>query len=94
MKSKICTLISTVMMFVPWTIFLLRANRWALESPAAEIIVVSYVALMVFSGIFTVLCYAKGAVKNKLMQVCTAVNGIYAVVGAGLGIWMAYTVWM
>ena len=52
---------------------------WALESPVAEIMVYSYAAFMIFSGIFSILSYTKGKVKSKLMQVCVVINSIYAV---------------
>ncbi len=39
MKNKILTAISAIMVFVPWTIFLLRMNDWALQSPTAEIMI-------------------------------------------------------
>ena len=52
---------------------------WALKSPAAEIMILSYAAFMIFSGIFSILAYTKGKVKSKLMQVCVAINSIYAV---------------
>lgn len=68
-----------MMLFVPWTILPLRTFDWALESPVAEIMIYSYAAFMIFSGIFTVAAYIKGGVKNKLMQICTVINGLYAV---------------
>ena len=79
MKNKILTAISATMLFVPWTILPLRTFDWALKSPAAEIMVYSYAAFMIFSGIFSILAYTKGRVKSKLMQVCVAINSIYAV---------------
>lgn len=79
MKNKILTAISTIMLFVPWTILLLRSFDWALESPVAEIMIYSYAAFMIFSGIFSILAYTKGKVKSKLMQICVAINNIYAV---------------
>ncbi len=79
MKNKVCTAIATLMLFIPWTIFPLRTFDWALESPVAEIIVYSYATFMILSGIFSILSYTKGKVKNKWMQVCTVINGIYAV---------------
>ena len=79
MKNKILTSISTIMLFVPWTIFPLRSFDWALESPAAEIIIFSYAAFMIFSGIFSIFAYTKGKAKSKLMQVCVAINSTYAV---------------
>lgn len=79
MKNKILTAVSTIMLFIPWTILPLRSFDWALKSPAAEIIILSYAAFMIFSGIFSILVYTKGKVKSKLMQVCVAINSIYAV---------------
>lgn len=67
------------MLFIPWTILPLRTFDWALESPVAEIMVYSYAAFMIFSGIFSILSYTKGKVKSKLMQVCVVINSIYAV---------------
>lgn len=78
MKNKIITAVSTIMIFVPWTILPLRTFDWALESPVAEIMIYSYAAFMIFSGIFTAVSYFKAGVKNKLMQICTVINGIYA----------------
>ena len=65
MKNKILTAISTIMLFIPWTILPLRTFDWALESPVAEIMVYSYAAFMIFSGIFSILSYTKGKVKSK-----------------------------
>lgn len=79
MKNKILTAISTIMLFIPWTILPLRSFDWALESPVAEIMIFSYAAFMIFSGIFSILVYTKSKVKSKLMQVCVAINSIYAV---------------
>lgn len=67
MKNKVLTAISTIMLFIPWTILPLRRFDWALESPTAEIIIFSYAAFMIFSGIFSILTYIKGKVKSKLI---------------------------
>ncbi len=89
MKSKILTFISTLMMFMPWSIFPLRTLDWALESPAAEIILSCYAAFMIFSGIFTIASYIKAKVENNLMKICLLVNSLYAVVGvAAFGMMM------
>lgn len=82
MKKKIITVICTVMLFVPWSILPLRTFDWALKTPVAQIMISCYAAFMIFSGIFTILSYTKGGVKNMWMQVCSVVNGIYAVGGA------------
>lgn len=79
MKEKILTAVSTLMIFIPWTILPLRTFDWALESPAAEIIVYSYAAFMVFSGIFTLLSYTTAGVKNNLMKICLVITLMYAV---------------
>ena len=84
MKDKLCTVISAVMLFSPCTILPLRTFDWALESPAAEIIIYSYAAFMIFSGIFSVAAYAAGHVRNKWMQVCMVINCIYTVGAVGI----------
>lgn len=81
MKNKILTAVSTIMLFVPWTILPLRAFNWALESPAAEIMIACYAVFMVLSGVFTILSYVKAKAENSLMKVCLVVNSLYAVAG-------------
>lgn len=90
-KEKIGTLISTVMMAVPWSILILRQNQWALESPTAEIMISCYAVFMILSGIFTALFYQKYKVTNPLMQICLVVNGLYTVAGIGAFVMMAIT---
>lgn len=82
MKNKIVTAISTIMLFIPWTILPLRTFDWALESPAAEIMISSYAVFMIFSGLFTILSYIKAKVQNNLMKICLIVNSLYAAGGA------------
>lgn len=77
----ILTGIAGLMVFLPWTILILRRYEWALESPAAEIMIGSYAAFMIFSGAFTFVVYMKGKVRNTLMKVCLVVNEIYAAAG-------------
>lgn len=84
MKNKILTAVSTIMLFVPWTILPLRTFDWALESPAAEIMIAFYAIFMVFSGIFTIISYVKAKTQNNLMKVCLVVNSLYAVAGVVL----------
>ena len=81
-NNLILTLICTLMVFIPWTILPLRANAWALESPTAEIMIASYAAFMVFSGIFTMIAYVKAHMQNTLMKLCVVITGMYAVGGA------------
>lgn len=77
MKEKIITTVSMLMIFIPWTILILRQNPWALQSPVAEIMISGYAAFMIFSGVFTVLAYVKGKVENNLMKICLVVNSMY-----------------
>lgn len=81
MKNKILTAVSASMLFVPWTILPLRTFDWALESPVAEIMIASYAAFMIFSGVFTILSYVRAKIQNNLMKFCLIINGIYAVGG-------------
>lgn len=81
MKEKIITAVSTLMIFIPWTILILRQNPWALESPVAEIMISGYAAFMIFSGVFTVLAYVKGKVENNLMKICLVINSVYGIGG-------------
>ena len=81
MKNRILTIVSAVMLFVPWTILLLRTFDWALESPAAEIMIACYAMLMIFGGVFTIISYVKAKVQNNLMKVCLIVNSLYVVAG-------------
>ncbi len=85
MRNKILTAVSTIMLFIPWTILPLRANyQWALDY--AHIMIPCYAAFMIFSGVFTILSYAKAKVQNNLMKVCLIVNSLYAAFGvAALG---------
>lgn len=91
MKNKLLTALSTVMLFVPWTILPLRTFSWALQSPVAEIMISCYAAFMIFSGIFTILSYIKCKVQNNWMKVCAVINGIYAVGGMAVFAMMTTT---
>ncbi len=85
MKNKILTAISTIMLFIPWTILPLRINfQWALDY--AHIMIPCYAVFMILSGVFTILSYVKAKAQNNLMKVCLIVNSLYAVFGvAALG---------
>lgn len=81
MEKKFLTVVSTLLIFVPWTILPFRSFDWALESPVAEIMISSYAVLMVLGGVFTILSYVKAGVQNNLMKVCLVVNSLYAAGG-------------
>jgi len=81
MKNKILTAVCIMMLFVPWTILPLRGYDWALQSPTAEIMISCYAAFMIFSGIFTIVCYAKVKVQSGLMKGCLIVNSLYGACG-------------
>lgn len=65
MKNKLLTAICTIMILIPWTILPLRRFDWALQSPAAEIMISCYAAFMIFSGIFTIATYVKEKVQSR-----------------------------
>ena len=65
MKNKILTAVSTIMMFVPWTILPVREFEWALKSPVAEIMIACYAAFMIFSGVFTIVSYGREKARNN-----------------------------
>lgn len=80
MKNKILTAVSTIMLFIPWTILPLRSNfQWALDY--ADIMISCYAVFMICSGVFTILSYVKSKAQNGLMKVCLVVNSLYAVGG-------------
>lgn len=81
MKNKRLTAVSTILLFVPWTILPLRSFDWALQWPVAEIMIAGYAVFMIFSGVFTMISYAKGKAQNSLMKVCLVINSLYAVAG-------------
>ena len=83
MKNKVLTVVSTIMLFVPWTILPLRIIfQWALDY--AHIMIPCYAAFMIFGGVFTVISYVMAKVQNNLMKVCLIVNSIYAVFGVAV----------
>ncbi len=84
MKKKILTTVSAIMLFIPWTILPLRTYGWALESPAAEIMIACYSVFMIFSGVFTIISYTKAKGQSNLMKVCLILNSLYAAAGAGV----------
>lgn len=81
MKNKIIQIISSIMVLIPWTILIFRTQQWALESPTAEIMIITYCILMIGIGIFTLVGYNKFKVQTTLMKICTVINTIYAVAG-------------
>lgn len=91
MKNKILTAVSTIMIFVPWTILPLRSFDWALKSPVAKIMIACYAAFMIFSGVFTMISYARGKVQNPLMKVCLVINSLYAAAGIAVLGMMAFS---
>lgn len=90
-KAAILTALCTIMVFIPWTIFPLRTQPWALEIPAAGMIIACYAIFMIFSSIFTLICYSKYRAQNTLMKICVVINLIYAIFGVAVLGMMAVT---
>ena len=82
MKNRVLTGLCVVMLFLPWSILLLRTHAWALQSPAAEILIAGYAVFMIFSGIFTLFVYRNSAVRGLVIKICLLINGLYALAGA------------
>ncbi len=94
MRNKVLTSVNLLLVFLPWTILILRMNAWALQSPAAEIIIGCYCAEMLLGGVFSVISYLKFRAQNKLMQICLVINVLYAAAALFLGAWIGITAWM
>lgn len=87
MKNKILTAISAIMVLIPWTILPLRIHfQWALDY--AHIMIPCYAVFMILSGVFTILAYTAGKVKNSAMKIFLVINSAYAVFGAAVMIMM------
>lgn len=84
MKEKIYTAVCTIMIFVPWSILILRLFDWALKSPTAEIMITCYGLFMIFGGIFTAFAYGGKKIQNTLMKICLVINSIYGVAAAAI----------
>jgi hypothetical protein len=81
MKEKILTIVSTVILFIPWTILPFRTFQWALASPAAEIMITCYAVFMILGGAFTAFAYAGMRARSNLMKFSLVGNGLYAAFG-------------
>lgn len=80
-KGTGATAVITLLLLLPWTIFILRSFRWALESPAAEIIIGTYAAAMILMAAAAIIVYVKGRIRNNLMKAALVIHCIYAGVG-------------
>lgn len=80
MKEKIITAISSLLVFIPWSILILRTNQWALESPMADTLILGYAAFMIAGAVFVLWGYMKERIQNNLMKICLVINCLY---GAG-----------
>ena len=94
MRNKVLTSVNLLLVFLPWTILILRMNAWALQSPAAEIIIGCYCAEMLLGGVFSIISYLKFRAQNKLMQIWLVINVLYAAAALFLGAWIGITAWM
>ena len=47
-----------------------------------RIIIIAYALFMILSGVCSILVYIRWKIKNPVMTICTAINGIYAAFGA------------
>lgn len=84
MKNKIMSVVSALFLVSPFTLLILRANRWALESPLAEILIITYAILMIVGALYTLLAFTAFKVRNAFMTVSLIINILYAVFGGGV----------
>lgn len=77
MKEKVLTALSVIALFVPFTIFPIRENEWALKSPTAEIMIASYAVFMILCGVFAIFLYKKENIKNTVMKISLTANCLY-----------------
>lgn len=77
MKNRLFTIMNIFFIFVPWSILPLRTNAWALESPAAQIIIASYALFMVGCGVFAIFCYTRQGIRHTIMKICLVVHLLY-----------------
>lgn len=91
MKEKVLTALSVMFLFVPFTIFPLRENEWALKSPVAEIMIACYAIFMILCGVFAIFLYKKENVKNIVMKISLTLNTIYLIGGVTAVVMMIST---
>ncbi len=84
MKEKICSALAALLSLLPWGLLLVRRYPWALESPAAELLIGGTAVLMILLGVFTALCCIKGKMRGILIRFCFAVDLLYAAFGAAV----------
>lgn len=76
-KNTAATAAIVLLLFLPWTILILRTFPWALKSPAAEITISAYAAAMILMAAAAIVVYVKGHVRNNLMKAALVIHCIY-----------------
>ncbi|MDF2568129.1 MAG: hypothetical protein K0R90_1585 [Oscillospiraceae bacterium] len=78
------SVINFILIFMPWTILLIRQNSWALESPAAEITIAAYSVFIIAIFIFSLILYTKKKQRDVLSSIAIIVNSLYAAGAIGI----------
>ena len=76
-KITASSVVSFLLLFVAWTILPLRRNRFALESPNAQLIIAAYGAFILAAFIFSLVLYGKKKRRDILTSIALIVNGVY-----------------
>lgn len=84
MKNKVLSAISALFLIAPFSLLILRANRWALESPTAEILITVYAILMIVGAVYTLVAFTAGKARNAFMTVSLILNILYAAFGGAV----------
>lgn len=81
MKQKLLTIISSLLVLLPWLSLLLKKWSKLPGTLAVDITILVCAVLLILIGIFTILAYCKGRVQNAVMKICLIINSIYALCG-------------
>lgn len=86
MKKQIkpLSILVFLLMFVPWTIFVLRQYEFAMVMPNATIIIGIYCVEILVAFVLTAFVYFRKRVRDILSSIALVVNGMYAVFVIGI----------
>lgn len=76
-QIKPLSVLNFILAFVPWTILILRQYDFALQSPAAELIIAAYCVYIAAAFVFSLILYAKKKMRDVLCGIALVLNGIY-----------------
>jgi hypothetical protein len=87
------SVLNLILTFVPWTILILRQYDFALQSPAAEIIITVYCIYIAGAFAFSLYLHTKKNMRDILSGIALILNSIY-LAGALVMICMSIPSWI